>query len=215
MPKTATLEPPHNSKRLAVPAAPDITLPAAQRRALLVTIKGLSPLVSNRMTEESIAQMAGKITGEAGASTRGPRKAEELAMASTHRTQLNGEDVYAHPSSAIFQAVIAGWAKGMRYQKKSLMTGFRMTNEMMVLDVQKGRVRRDAVKQAMTTSVRYRYEYTEWSATFGVVLYEATLSEEHFLQALQFAGERIGIGPKYMREAFGFGRFQVVSVARS
>lgn len=187
-------------------------LPVTKKTMLEVQIIGLTPLVSNRISEENLEAQEARVTGKALGTTREAKVIEQLALASTWRIPVGDQMVFAHPTTAVFQAVIAGWAKGMSYHKKALETGFRIPKEFMLLDVGEHHIRRDYLKQGMTKGLRYRFEYTDWSAAFQVVLYEQTLSKAHFVQALQFAGERVGIGPLYLRKSFGMGRFEIVSI---
>lgn len=193
-------------------ASGTIAIPTLEKVAVQVVLRGITPLVSNRFSEDAQKSITDKIMGNACANTRGARDLDRAADQSAYKIQVGNREEYAHKSSAVLQAVIAAHRKGAPYTKKALELGFRANTEFMPI-IGAATVRRDFLKNANgAPDLRCRMEYNPWKAVVEFTLYPRVLSMAWFTQALADAGELVGIGPQNMRKVFGFGRFVVESI---
>jgi hypothetical protein len=186
-----------------------ITVPKIEQQMFVLKIVGTTPLVANRFGASQFDQMLNKQTGE-NVKTRERKVVEQAARESMW---LTDDDKPAHPAAAFRIAILQSHMKGAPMTKKALEQGFLIPGELIPITARETRTRTDALKNANGgADIRCRVEYLDWECEVPFIVYPAILSAQQLVAMLARAGAHVGIGPQYMRVAFGYGRFTVASI---
>jgi hypothetical protein len=175
-----------------------------------VTIKGLTPLLMNRL---DIADLQGK----------GRRKgqvydAKKEAAKAAHIAKFDDEECLYVPSEWIYSCII-GAAKsyhppGSRASASALYAGsIRIEPEKISLGHKNYEIDIRAVNIVGSRVVKARPKIPEWSIPFSILYYKRTIESSNALAQLQMiledAGIRMGIGDYRPQHKGWFGTFTV------
>lgn len=191
-----------------------ITIPELNTRNLIVTIRGLTPLLQNRFSEEAQREIADKQEGRAGTGTRKPpRDPEALTAAATHAIS---PERYGHPSRGIKRALVAA---GGRF------AGLTMTHLRGILTIPDAFVEiegpppvRDShpvcIPGSGTWTIAHRPRFDTWQMHVPVRYMADLITEAQIVNLFRLAGFSIGIGADRPENNGTHGQFEVVG-ARS
>jgi hypothetical protein len=184
-----------------------IVVPAPRIINLKVHISGTSPLISHRWSDKAKKEMLAKQMKKAtkAKTAKDPEKDYKDSL-------YNHEDGgYGFPAVAFKAAAVrAGTYADMHMT--FLRGAFHVTGELVALDGQP-EMREDMVRlNGKTADIRYRGEFTKWSAAVPVELNEAVLSVEQLVNLFTIAGFAVGVGEWRPEKNGQYGRFEVETV---
>jgi hypothetical protein len=179
---------------------------------MLVPIVGTSPLIVHKFSEKAKRQMLDAQQGRK--SPKVARDPEADYQAAFYRTK----EGYGFPAVA-FKACTIGAARF--YGKDVKMTELRQflffkgivsekDPQSLVEIVGEPHMREDVVRLGMSgTDLRYRPEFTEWSATLEVIYIRSSLTSESVLSLIDAGGMGVGVGEWRPEKRGDYGTFQI------
>lgn len=182
-------------------------------RQVTIPIKGTSPLIVHAWSEKSKRMIADKQAGKPKNKKHEIRKPEEEYEAAKHKAKEGWE---GYPVAGFKAAMIRG-AKMVGMVMKDTQQAFFIhadCEETQLVKIKgKARMRSDMVRVGIGASdIRYRPEYTEWSANLIIEYNEGILSIDQIHQLVKAAGYGCGIGEMRPEKGkFNFGRFKLAN----
>jgi hypothetical protein len=179
---------------------------------MLVPIVGTSPLIVHKFSEKAKRQMLDAQQGRK--SPKVARDPEADYQAAFYRTK----EGFGFPAVA-FKACTIGAARF--YGKDVRMTDLRQflffkgvvsenDPQALVEIVGEPHMREDVVRLSMSgTDLRYRPEFTEWSAVLEVIYIKSSLTQESVLSLIDAGGMGVGVGEWRPEKKGDFGTFQI------
>lgn len=195
---------------------PAIQIKQIDAETILVPIIGTSPLIVHNWSEKAKRQMLDKMQGrKSPKEIRDPQADYEACLYRIHRE--GSHDAYGFPVIA-FKAATVGAARF--YDKSVSMTSLRQLlffrGEMTKADRQElveingePEIREDMVRVGMTTDLRYRPMFTEWSATLRVTYVANGIDRASVLSLIDAGGMGVGVGEWRPEKSGSFGTFAV------
>lgn len=191
-------------------ATVNISRIAAER--IFVPIVGTSPLIMHKFSEKAKRQM---LDAQQGVKTPKERRDPDADyQAAFYRT----ESGYGFPAVA-FKACTIGAARF--YGKDVKMTELRQSlffkgilspndPQPLVEIVGEPHMREDVVRLGISgTDLRYRPEFTEWSAVLDVTYVRSMLTRESVLSLIDAGGMGVGVGEWRPEKKGDYGTFQI------
>lgn len=200
--------------------APALVISEIAAETLLVPIKGTAPLIMHNWSEKAKRQMLDAQQGKKKVKeNRDPQADYEAAF---YRIAREGEvDAYGFPVIA-FKAATIGAARfydksvTMKALQQALfMTGIttKADPQQLVEIVGEPHLREDVVRLGISgTDLRYRPEFTEWSATLRVTYVKSMLDRGSVVSLIDAGGMGVGVGEWRPERSGQFGTYQVTSV---
>lgn len=182
-----------------------LSIPPIRKERITVKIVGISPLLTNRFSDEQ----KGKIRDKQQKKASTPLKAkdpEACYQASIYRTTdgrpgfpANGIKL-ACVDACSFLPKFKTWARG----------AFFVEGNILPIEGDAPRLREDITKlRGSTADLRYRAEFVNWSITFTVLYNASVISPEEILNLIENAGFSIGIGDWRPQTNGNLGMFEV------
>lgn len=182
-----------------------------------VTIKGITPLLMNRFTEENeVAVSGGTSTVHVGDKKGTPREQ------ATKKAYRDSEGNLYIPGPNIFSAIVqagvfhkAGKSK-VTTQKSSLVpAGIAVLDLVCPLGTKEFEVdsRRVVIPSTGGSVMAHRPRLDEWQASFTLDVDTAMFAEKFVRQLVDDAGKKIGLGDFRPSRKGPFGRFHVIEWA--
>jgi hypothetical protein len=194
-----------------VPAAQvEISRIAAER--LRIPIIGTAPLLVHRFSEKAKRQMLDAMQGRKSPKTAKDPEAEYQAAF----YRLKDPDGYGFPSIA-FKAATVGGARFYAGITMTALKQFLFFDGEIGVDGQKlvridgeAHMREDVVKVGRNgTDLRYRPEFSTWSATLDVIYVVSALTRGSVLSLIDAGGMGVGVGEWRPEKDGDFGTFRV------
>ena len=190
-----------------------IQIQSIQAERMLVPIVGTSPLIVHKFSEKAKRQMLDAQQGKK--APKVARDPEGDYLSSMYRTP----DGYGFPAVAFKSATVSAarlYAKSvkMTHLRASLFVKGELHPEFdaqqLVPIVGEPRMREDVVRLGISgTDLRYRAEFTEWSAVLDVTYVPAMLDQASILSLIQTGGMTIGVGEWRPERDGDFGTYQI------
>lgn len=183
------------------------TIPAIEIKQFTVKIVGDSPLVVHAWSTKAKELMLAKQMKQAiqGKQAKNPQDDYEACL------YYMEDGSYGFPSIGLKAAAVSA----SRYIDGAKMTEARGAfhiNGDLVKITGTPRMREDMVRVAMgTADIRYRPEFTEWSAEFVVRFNARAMSAEQIVNLFNTAGFGVGIGEHRPEKDGSWGMFHVES----
>ena len=180
---------------------------------VIIPIKGISPLIVHAWSEKSKKMIANKQAGKAKNKKHEIRNPKEEFEAAKHIAVAGWE---GYPAAGFKAAMIRG-AKMIGMVMKDTQTAFFIHADceqtQLVKIIGKSKMRDDMVRVGIGVSdIRYRPEYTEWSAKLTVEFNAGILSIDQIHQLVKAAGYGCGIGEMRPEKGkFNYGRFKLAN----
>lgn len=211
---------------MAIKKTAAVELPKIDIRLMEVTVIGDSPLIVHAWSEKAKREMLDKQLKKA----KGAREAKDPKAdfeASLYRLADGG---YGFPSVGFKTAAVtaitsvAGMTKiaarqafhvlGEDVDIEGAFEGTKSRTNLVRLNCGEPSMREDTVRVGMgTADLRYRGEFTDWSANLLVRYNANVLSEEQLLNILNISGFAVGVGEWRPEKDGSYGMFHVASEA--
>jgi hypothetical protein len=185
----------------------EIALPQIDFRQVTFKIKGISPLVVHKFSEKSINQIKDKQAKKAGKG-REKRNPQAEYLAALH---MIDKKKTGFPASGVKLSMVRG-GKALGMVMADLRGAFHVLPLGGLVEIKgKHKMREDMVRlMGNAADVRYRPEYTDWSAEITLTYNAGVVSEEQLANLLNMAGFGTGLGEMRPEKGGAFGMFQVV-----
>lgn len=173
---------------------------------LLVTVKGTSPLLVNRFSEQAQHAIVANQTGVA-KTRKAPRDPDLEFQNSRYRDHL-GRDCL--PAAAFKESMV----RAVSYIDGMAMTeargAFFIDGDLIALRASEPYCHTSrVVLNRKTTSIAYRACYESWEADLSISFQENVVTAEQILNILELAGFAVGVGAWRPQCKGQFGRFEV------
>jgi hypothetical protein len=183
--------------------------PIRQAR-ITISIKSLSPLISNAWNEKGLEMMRMTAT-ERKKRVKTARDPQDEASSKCYRTESGNAGINA---MALKNAIIGAAHKDMGIEKtlvrKALFLHCKDKGGIIPIMPQEYEIREDIVRVgANQTDLRYRPTWHEWETTVTFTVDRELLSDQDLINLVNRAGFSIGIGEWRPEKDGEFGRFEV------
>lgn len=177
---------------------------------LVVTVRGLTPLLVNRFPETAIEQIEASQTGSA-RMKKAPRN-PEVEFNNTRYLDDKGRDCL--PAAAFKEAMV----RAVSYIDGMAMTeargAFFVDADLIPLRCSPPRMHKSrVVLNRKTTSIAYRACYDEWEADLPISYQENVITAEQLINIIELAGYAVGVGAWRPQCKGQFGRFEIKKTA--
>ena len=168
-----------------------ITIPEIKLQQMVVSIVGRTPLLTNRFSEESIANIEDKQQKKAKLA-RPPRDPEAEFKAALHRISPG---VYGFPAVGLKKALVAAGGRFADEKMTHLRGVINIMSDLVPIDAPAPTMRSDTIKlQGTKSSMAYRPQFWPWSMSVPIVFNASMIVEGQILNLFQIAGFSVGIG---------------------
>lgn len=188
-----------------------ITIDRIDSETIIVPLRGLTPLIMHRWSEKAKRQMLAAQQGrKAPKETRDPQAEYEAAL-------YRLGDGYGFPASAFKKATVGA---ARFYGKDVPMTALKQflfmrgeqsdTDGQMLVPIEgEPKLREDMVTVGRGTDLRYRPEFTDWSARLTVTYVRSCLSQSSVLSLIDAGGMGVGVGDWRPEKGGEFGCYEI------
>ena len=190
---------------------PIINIDRIAAETLLIPIRGITPLVVHRFSEKAKRQMLDAMQGRKTPKTA--KNPEEEYQAAFYKFN---DGSYGLPSTAFKQATVGGarFYQGvtMRELKQFLFFRGEVGQDGMSLTEINGEphMREDVVRVGRGgTDLRYRPEFSEWSAELVVTYVSSSLTRQSVLSLVEAGGMYVGVGEWRPERDGDFGTYRI------
>lgn len=195
-----------------------IQIEAIQSETIAVPIVGTSPLIVHNFSEKSKRQMLEAQQGKKAMKQARDPEAEYLAAFYRIATD-DGEEKFGFPVVA-FKAATVGAARFWKGLKMTELRQFMFMHgvytpadaQQLVEIYGEPHMREDVVRlggASRSADLRYRPEFTEWSAVLKVTYVKSALSRSSILSLIDAGGLGIGVGEWRPEKKGEFGTYQI------
>lgn len=203
----------------ATTTAPTPTLTIARLRTtrLWVPIRGLSPLITHNFSAKAKQQMLDNMQGRK--RVKEPRDPDADYQSGFYKIfQPDGSLSYGFPAIGFKAATVSA---ARFYDKSVTMTalrqvlffeGVRTEGDPQELVEINGtpHMREDMVRLGLnSTDLRYRPEFTEWTAVLRVKFIESSIDKESVLALINAGGLGVGVGEWRPEKSGQYGQFEI------
>lgn len=198
-----------------------IQIPAISIKKLSVKIVGDTPLIHHRWDEKAKKMMLDKMTKKAKQAKEAKNPAREFAQATYIYDEQEGQRErmidgdfdgtrWGFPSCA-FRAAAINAARFADLKMTEARGAFFVVGDMVEIESEPPEMREDMVRIQMTTDIRYRPEFRNWSANLNLEYNANAFSVEQIVNLINIAGFSIGIGEWRPEKNGQNGRFHVAT----
>jgi hypothetical protein len=204
-------------KTKATAGKPDenrIIIPEMKTGIVQLTVQGISPMIVNKFSAKAEQMMVDKQTGQP-KHKRAAKNPEEDYKGSLY--PLPGKkNAYGFPAGGFKKAAVSA----CRYADNINMTyakgAFHVLGDLIEIKCEDGpKMRRDVVRlnsgPKPVADIRYRGEFTKWSATITVHYNENAISPAMIVNLFNIAGFSVGVGEWRPEKSGSFGMFRVAN----
>lgn len=188
----------------------EVKLPPIQKRRIVVSIVGTSPLIQHRWSEKAKATMRDKQAGKK-TKNRDVRDPEREGREAAYYTD---DGHFGVPAMAIKSALISAAHKDIGVEKtvvkKALFIECDDRNNCLHMDCDEPEIREDTVRVGMgSTDLRYRPYFFRWSVDVAIVVDAGWLQVADVCNLVDRAGFGVGIGEWRPEKGGDYGRFEL------
>lgn len=183
-----------------------IVIPPINLQKMAVPIVGITPLLTNRFSEASIASIEDKQQKKAKL-VKDARNPEAEFHAAAH---LIAKGVYGFPAGGIRKALVAAGGRFAAEKMTHLRGALNILGDLIEIKAPAPIMRSDTIRlQGTKSSMAYRPQFDPWTMEVPVVFNASIIGQEQVLNLFQIAGFAVGIGA-WRPECNGtFGQFQL------
>jgi hypothetical protein len=191
---------------------PQLNISRIAAETILVPIRGTSPLIVHRFSEKAKRQMLDAMQGR-----RTPREAKdpEAEYKAAHYVLADGR--YGLPAVAFKSATVSAARFYKRDLKMTELRQFLFVNgepskdgQLLIPIVGESIMREDVTRVARGgTDLRYRPQFTEWSAVLPVTYVKSALTRDSVVSLIDAGGMGVGVGEWRPEKKGDFGTFEV------
>jgi len=195
----------------------EVSIPAIDIRLFKLKIVGDSPLIMHKWAEKAKQEMLDKQMKKAtkGKTAKNPWQdyVDSMYWLSEQPATVTHEDItsarFGFPSTGFkASAVSAGYRAGVTKDKVSTNGSFHVMGEMVEI-FGTPQIREDMVRIQMTTDIRYRAEFTNWSAELTVRYNANAMSIDQIVNLFNLGGFAVGVGEWRAEKGGSFGMYHV------
>lgn len=198
--------------------ADQIQIQQIQSETIAIPIVSTSPLIVHNFSDKSKRQMLEAQQGKK--SMKEARDPEAEYLAAFYRIATDdGEEKYGFPVTA-FKAATVGAARFWKGLKMTELRQFMFfhgiytpADQQQLVQINgEPKMREDVVRlggMSRSADLRYRPEFTEWSAELDVTYVKSALARDSVLSLIDAAGMGIGVGEWRPEKKGEFGTFQI------
>jgi hypothetical protein len=183
-----------------------VEIPAPDLKQMTVTIKGVTPLITNRFGDLAMAAMeaAQQRKAKVAKAARDPKAEFEDAV-------YRADDGFGFPAAGIKKAMVVSGGRFADEHMTKLRGLINILGDILPIRGAKPLMRKDRVRLASgTTSVAYRPMFMPWEIDIPLMFNATMIGEAQVLNLLSIAGFATGIGC-WRPECNGvFGQFTLV-----
>lgn len=178
-------------------------------KKVVVPIRGISPLITNKFSNKAIELIKGKQFGTAKNKKHDVKNPEQDYQNAKHISAQGWEGFPA----AGFKAAMTRGAKMIGMVMKDTQTSFFVQADdeetQLVRVYGESRMREDMVRVGMgSADIRFRPEYPKWEVNLTIEFNEGVISLDQIYQMIKAAGYGCGIGEMRPEKGkFNYGRF--------
>jgi hypothetical protein len=202
-----------------------INVPKINLKSVIVTVEGTSSLIMHKWSEKAKKEMLGaqinvNVKVKAVRKPRNPVQdfIDSMYWITPPPTEYTEESYlealkdakFGFPSVAFKKAATsAGYRAKITKDKVSIYGAFYIEGELVEI---KGKpiMREDMVRlNGLSADLRYRGEFTDWSATMTIVYNADVISAEELVNLLNYGGFACGVGEWRPEKSGQFGMYQV------
>lgn len=194
-------------------AAVEIVMPKIKN--VEIPIRGITPLLCNRMSERSIMQMENKQQkkGNTAKEARDPEKEfQESAYIINEEAPLDSQDRYGFPAISFKSAAVAACrhVDGIPMTKARGM--FNVSTDMLPLHFDELKMRSDrVVLETGVASIAYRAEFHGWRVELPISFNSEAYSLDQICTLMAVAGFAVGVGSWRPDKSGIHGQFEIAS----
>lgn len=194
-----------------------VEIPAINIKVFSLKIIGDSPLIMHKWSEKAKQEMLDKQMKKAtkGRAVKDPAQDyyDSLYWLTEQPDNPTGNDIknakFGFPSTGFkASAVSAGYRAGVCKDKVSTNGSFHVLGEMVEI-IGKPEIREDMVRIQMTTDIRFRGEFKEWSAILSIRYNANAISAEQIINLFNLGGFAVGVGEWRAEKGGSFGMYHV------
>ncbi len=168
-----------------------ITIPEIRLQTMLVSIVGATPLLTNRFSEASIANIEEKQQKKAKLAKEA-RDPEAEFKAATH---MIAAGVFGFPAVGIKKALVAAGGRFADEKMTHLRGALNIMGDLIPIIGPAPTMRSDTIRlQGMKSSMAYRPQFMPWAMEIPVVFNASIIGQAQILNLFQIAGFSVGIG---------------------
>jgi hypothetical protein len=197
-----------------------ITIPMLDLRILRVKLVGDSPLISHRWSDKAKREMLDKQMKKAkqAKEAKNPEEDYNQSMYRFHEGRDQRDEKiwdgvsYGFPSTGFKNAAVTAVTHVAGMTKVAARGMFHVNLGQDLVKINgTPEPREDMVRIQMTTDIRYRGEFREWSVDLDVQYNAATVSPEQVVNLFNVAGFAVGVGEWRPEKNGSFGMFHVAT----
>ena len=187
-----------------------ITIPSINLQSMMVSIVGVTPLLTNRFSEESVAKIEDKQQHRAKVAKEA-RNPEAEFKAAAH---VIAPGVYGFPAVGIKKALVAAGGRFADEKMTHLRGVINIMGDLIPIQGPAPTMRSDTIRlQGSKSSLAYRPQFTPWSMDIPITFNAGIIGQAQILNLFQIAGFSVGIGA-WRPECNGtFGQFALAESA--
>lgn len=187
-----------------------IEIPPIRLDTMVVGVKGLTPLLTNRFGEKARQKIEDKQQKKA-KGAKEARVPEEEFMDACHRI---ADGVYGFPAVGIKKALVVAGGRFADEKMTHLRGVINIMGDLIEIKAQPPKMRSDTVRlQGGVTSIAYRPEFFPWEMEIPLKFNASIISAAQILNLFQIAGFAVGFGA-WRPECNGvFGQFTLMENA--
>lgn len=192
-----------------------IEVPEVKLGSLTVTIKGETPLITNRFGDAALKQMENAQQGAAKMKKQ-PRKPEDEFRDKLYVIDAE-HHIYGFPAAGVKKALVSAGGRFADEQMTVLRGAVSILGDILAIETDGAEpvMRSDPVRLAgpgRVASVAYRPGFWPWRIRVPVVFNTSVIGEAQVVNLFNIAGFSVGIGDWRPERSGTFGQFQVQSV---
>jgi hypothetical protein len=193
-------------------ATPQLNISRIAAETIMVPIRGTSPLIVHRFSEKAKRQMLDAMQGR-----RTPREAKDphAEYMAAHYVLADGR--YGLPAVAFKSATVSAARFYKRDLKMTELRQFLFVNgepskdgQLLIPIIGESIMREDVTRVARGgTDLRYRPQFTEWSAVLPVTFVKSALTRDSVVSLIDAGGMGVGVGEWRPEKKGDFGTYEV------
>lgn len=204
--------PPRKTPGTAAAATPDakmLEIPSINLKDMLVTIHGITDLITHRFGERAMQQMESKQQKEA-RGAKEPRVPDAEFRDALYVIDERNE-IYGFPAAGVKKALVNAGGRFTDEHMTVLRGVININGDLLPIATEgPPHMRRDPVRLAGgVSSIAYRPAFSDWSMDVPVRYNASMISKEQVLNLFQIAGFSIGLGDWRPEKNGVFGQFRV------
>jgi len=191
-----------------------ISIPPLETQTLLLTVRGLTPLIVHKFSDKSRKQMADAQSG-APRHKKAPKVPEEEFKGCLYVIDEK-KGIYGFPASGFKKAIVSAcrFAEGISMSKA--YGALHVLGDILPIKGSKPKMREDIVRVgkfgAKTADIRYRPEFEEgWKIDLKILYNSRIINKQTIAHLLNIAGFSVGIGEWRPEKSGQYGMFEVAS----